>query len=187
MNRLFILSIFFVTFGFAQDKKSTYSDTSHVEIESKYFNNLYSINDSILRSEQPSRSGFKELETAGVKTIINLRRLRDDTKKAEDTNLQLEHLPLATKKITEADIIETLKLIISAEKPILIHCWHGSDRTGVMVAAYRIVVENWSKEDAIEEFRIDKFGYHQKKYPNLISLLEHLDVDTIKNQLFAEN
>ncbi|NRD22634.1 dual specificity protein phosphatase family protein [Winogradskyella litoriviva] len=187
MFRLFLFSIIFIKFGYAQDKNITDPEASHVEIESKYFNNLYSINDSILRSEQPSKSGFKELETAGVKTIINLRRLRDDNKKAEDTNLQLEHLPLATKQITEDDIIEVLKLITSAEKPILIHCWHGSDRTGVMVAAYRIVVENWTKEDAINEFRIDKFGYHQKKYPNLISLLENMDVDTIKNQLFAEN
>lgn len=183
MIRLVSIGMFCVSFGYSQNENNTEQEKSAVEIESKYFNNLYSINDSIYRSEQPSKSGFKELETSGVKTIINLRRLRNDIKKADDTELQLEHIPLATKYITEVDIIEVLQLIQSVEKPLLIHCWHGSDRTGIMVAAYRIVFENWAKEEAIKEFKIDEFGYHENRYPNLISLLENLDVENIKNQL----
>ena len=183
MIRLLLIGMFCVSFSYAQNDNKTEKEDSFIEIESKYFNNLYSINDSIFRSEQPSKSGFKELETSGIKTIINLRRLRNDIKKAEDTELQLEHIPLATKYIIEDDIIEILQLIQSVEKPLLIHCWHGSDRTGVMIAAYRIIVENWTKEEAIKEFKIDEFGYHEKRYPNLISLLENLDVANIKNQL----
>lgn len=183
MSRLVLLSVFFVYWGYAQDKSDTEGERDYIEIESKYFNNLYSISDSIYRSEQPSKKGFKELEKAKIKTIINLRRLRDDNKKAKDTNLKLEHIPLATKHITEHDIIKVLKLVKNAEKPVLIHCWHGSDRTGVMVAAYRIVIENWTKEDAVEEFMVPEFGYHKNKYPNLLALLKNLDVENIRNQV----
>jgi len=165
-----------VSLGYAQD-------AIYTEIESKYFNNFHSVNDSIYRSEQPSKMAFKALEAAGIKTILNLRRLRNDTKKAKGTNLQLEHIPLATKSITEDDVIEVLQLIQNAEKPLLIHCWHGSDRTGVMIAANRIVVENWTKEDAIKEFKNAEFGYHEKKYPNLIELLENLNVKNLRKQL----
>ena len=101
--------------------------------------------------------------------------------------MQLEHIPLATKLITEQDIFEVIQLIDNAEKPLFIHCWHGSDRTGVMVAAYRIVIENWSKEKAIKEFRNKKFGYHENKYPNLLYLLEHLNVEDIRKQLKKTN
>lgn len=76
-----------------------------------------------------------------------------------------------------------LRTIKEAKKPLLIHCWHGSDRTGVMSAAYRIVFENWSKEEAIKELRTPALGYHEKWYPHLVSLLDSLDVEKIRNEL----
>tara|TARA_B100000780_G_scaffold207610_1_gene147907 strand:- start:928 stop:1164 length:237 start_codon:yes stop_codon:yes gene_type:complete len=76
-----------------------------------------------------------------------------------------------------------LKVVKQAENPILIHCWHGSDRARVITAAYRIIFENWSKEQAIEELRKPEFGYHEKCYPNLINLLTNLDVQKIRNEL----
>lgn len=152
-------------------------------VESKYFKNLYQLNDSIYRSEQPSRKGFQELEQKGFKTILNLRRLKDDNRKARDTQLILEHIRLKSAEIDEQDIIDVLRTIKKAKKPLLIHCWHGSDRTGVMSAAYRIVFEGWSKEAAIKELRIPELGYHEKWYPHLVGLLESLDVEKIKKEL----
>jgi protein tyrosine/serine phosphatase len=89
-------------------------------------------------------------------------------------------------ELTEFRIIEALKAINNAEKPVLVHCWHGSDRTGVVVAAYRIVFENWTKEAAISEFRNSDFGYHENWYPNLIDLLENLNTEDIRKQLGME-
>ncbi|NRD20368.1 tyrosine-protein phosphatase [Winogradskyella eckloniae] len=183
MHKLIYFSMLFVTLGYAQCGDNEKHGDCYKEIDSNFFDNLYQINDSIYRSEQPNKQGFKELESSGVKTIVNLRRLRNDNKKAVNTDLQLEHIPLATKYVTEDDIIEVLQVMNSAEKPLLVHCWHGSDRTGVIIASYRIIFENWTKEDAINEFKIREFGYHKKKYPNLISLLENLDIENIKKEL----
>lgn len=149
----------------------------------KTFKNLYKLNDSIYRSEQPSRKGFALLEKKGITTILNLRRLKDDNRKAKKTNLHLEHIRLKSKAIDEEDIFNALKVIKTADKPILIHCWHGSDRTGVVSAAYRIVFEGWTKADAIAELRQPEFGYHEKWYPNLIELLNNLDVQDIRKRL----
>ncbi|MEM6718892.1 MAG: tyrosine-protein phosphatase [Bacteroidota bacterium] len=147
------------------------------------FKRLYKINDSIYRSEQPSRKGFKLLEEKGLVSILNLRRLKEDNGKAKKTDLHLIHIRLKTKAIDEEDILNVLKAIKNAKKPLLIHCWHGSDRTGITTAAYRIVFENWSKEAAIAEFRKPEFGYHEKWYPHLITLLENLDVARFKKEL----
>ncbi|EAS18745.1 hypothetical protein BBFL7_01008 [Flavobacteria bacterium BBFL7] len=93
------------------------------------------------------------------------------------------HLPMRTSRLTEAEIIVALMEIQRAQKPVLIHCWHGSDRTGVVVAAYRIVFENWTIENAIAEFRQKEYGYHESWYPHLVNILENLDVEAIKSTM----
>ncbi len=164
--------------------QTTNAQQSNFEkLNSKYFKNLYKISDDLYRAEQPSKKGFKELEALGIKTILNLRRLRNDNRKAKATNLKLEHISIKTKILDEDDIIQALKIIQNEEQPVLVHCWHGSDRTGTIIAAYRMVIQNWTKEDAITEFRYKPFGYHERMYPNLLVLLQNLDVEEIQEQL----
>lgn len=85
--------------------------------------------------------------------------------------------------MSEDDLIYALRVIKNAQKPILIHCWHGSDRTGATKAAYRIVVQGWSKDDAIAELRQPEFGHHEDWYPNIIELLKNLDVEKMRGAL----
>ncbi|MDB4461879.1 protein-tyrosine phosphatase family protein, partial [bacterium] len=63
--------------------------------------------------------------------------------------------------------------------PVLVHCLHGSDRTGAMCAAYRVVVEGWSMEDAIRERKSGGYGHH-KIWSNLERWIEGLDVEALK-------
>ena len=160
----------------SQEVKSKAVSPEHVK-------RFFKVSENLFRSSQPSKKGFIELEKKGIQTVINLRRLKDDKRKARHTNLILEHIRLKTKEINENDIFEVLKAIQKAKKPILIHCWHGSDRTGVVTAAYRVIYENWTKEQAIEEFRQAKFGYHEKWYPNLLTLISNLNVQKIRTDL----
>lgn len=153
------------------------------KIESKNFKNLYRLNNSLFRSEQPGKKGFKELELLGIKTVINLRRQKKDDRKARETGLQLVKVPLKAGRLTEEEIVTVLKAIQTAQDPVLVHCWHGSDRTGAIAAAYRIVFENWSRQKAIAELRIKSLGYHEKMYPNLIPLIENLNIARVRKEL----
>ena len=153
------------------------------KVDQKGFKRLYKLNDSVFRSEQPSKKDFEALEDMGLKTIVNFRRNKTDDRKARKTLLKLEHLPLRTKELTQDQLLTALKLVKFAEKPVLLHCWHGSDRTGAISAAYRIVFEDWDKEDAIKELRIEELGYHENWYPNVVDLLRVLDVAKIKEEL----
>ncbi|MEP2279475.1 dual specificity protein phosphatase family protein, partial [Maribacter sp.] len=159
--------------------------TASKKIASNNFHNLYSINDNMYRSEQPTKKGTKELQAMGIKSIVNLRRQPTDERKIKGLNLDLNRIPLKASRIDFDDIFNALNSIQQAEKPVLVHCWHGSDRTGAIIAASRMVFDNWSKEKAIAEFTDIRFGYHRTRFPNLIALLESLDVDKLKNKLEA--
>lgn len=153
------------------------------EVECQYLDNLYQVSDSLYRSEQPSRKGFGELDKLGIKTVLNFRRLWKDDRKARDTDMELVWMPLRAGELTESELLAALTAIKNAEKPVLIHCWHGSDRTGAISAAYRIVFEGWSKARAIEELRIEALGYHEDWYPNVIDLINDLDAQSFRTAL----
>ena len=48
-------------------------------------------------------------------------------------------------------IREIVADIVAAEKPVFVHCLHGEDRTGLVIGAYRMLVEGWSFDRACAE------------------------------------
>jgi protein tyrosine/serine phosphatase len=83
-------------------------------------------------------------------------------------------------EIDDAKISKAMLMLAEAPKPVLVHCWHGSDRTGVVIAMYRMVFQDWPREKAIDEFENGGFGYHKSVYPNIERYLETVDVDRFK-------
>ena len=74
----------------------------------------------------------------------------------------------------------------NAPKPILIHCRHGSDRTGAIVAACRIVFENWPEEQAVAELKDPKFGHHTTLYKNIPQLIRKTDWEKIRYKIMKD-
>ena len=87
--------------------------------------------------------------------------------------------------LTIDDLVSGLRLLRDAPKPVLVHCWHGSDRTGSLVAAYRIVFQDWTREAALDELRHGGFGYHERWFPNIIKLFEALDPAELRRRVKA--
>ncbi len=145
-------------------------------------NNFYWVDNNIYRAEQPDEEDFKALAKLGIKEILNLREYHRD-EDAEENQFAVHRLPMAAGSVSEQQLLEALTLIKNRKGPLLIHCWHGSDRTGATVAAYRLVFQNWSKEQAIDEMVNGGYGYHAGIYPNLLELINKLDVAKIRKQL----
>lgn len=149
--------------------------------------NFHQVNGTLYRSNQPDAGELEYLYTVkGIRSVLNLRENNSDKGKVEAVNrkwknaITLYEIPLDTGKITEADLYKILTVIRDAPKPLLIHCWHGSDRTGCAVAASRIVFENWSVEDAIAELMKPEYGHHKRIYTNIPELLRKADWKKIK-------
>lgn len=145
--------------------------------------NLHRVSPELYRSGQPEPEGFTKLEQMGVRSVLNLREYRRDTPKAAHTGLHIMEYPMAASKATAADVEACLRLIQEAPKPVLVHCWHGSNRTGIIVAAYRIVFQGWSIEAAEADLKDEAYGYSEFWYGNLTELLHTTDWKAMKQRL----
>ncbi len=139
----------------------------------------------IWRSGQPSREEFDTLAKRGLKSTLNLRRHHSDQSKLKGMPIVEFRLAVNAGDLTRADLLRAVRIVRDAPKPILIHCWHGSDRTGTVVAACRIVFSGWSVEKALAELRKSEYGHHALIYRNLPKLLESIDWEEFRRELEA--
>jgi len=146
---------------------------------------MHKVDEGIYRSSQPDALQFKELEKLGFSEVLNLRMLRSDKRKAKDTSLILHHKRMMAETLCKNDLLRALRVIKNRKGKILIHCHHGSDRTGAVVAMYRIVFQNWTKESAIDEMKNGGYGFHTI-YTNIPKLLNRIDIEKFRNKLFEE-
>lgn len=145
--------------------------------------NLHKVDDHLYRSGQPTKAGMKNLEKLGIKTIVNLRSFHSDRDEIEGTALGLVHITMKAWHPEDREIIRFLNIAADKEKqPVLVHCWHGADRTGTMCALYRIAVQGWSKEAAIREMTEGGYDFHPV-WTNLIRYIKKLDIPSLKTRL----
>lgn len=136
----------------------------------------------LYRSGQPDRADLLSLaQTRGVATVVNLRYRISDRQEVRHTGISEVRLKLKAQSITFSDMVSGLIAIRDARKPVLVHCLHGSDRTGCLVACYRMVFQNWNREDAIAEFRDEQYGYNYQWFPNLLTFLQEVDIEALKS------
>ena len=148
--------------------------------------NLHILSTNLYRSAQPSRRGMKNLENLGIKTVINLRSFNSDRSELKGTKLQRAHIYMKAWHPEDKEVLTFLRIATDANRtPVLVHCQHGADRTGTMCAVYRIVVQGWTKEEALREMQDGGYGYHPI-WKNLPPWIEKLDVDSIRRELGIE-
>lgn len=153
-----------------------------VPLERPGLPNLHKVDDNLYRGAQPTAEGFRELKALGIKTVINLRKFHSDRKLLGDTGLRYVSIGANAWHSEDEDVIEFLKTVSDTSKgPFFVHCQHGADRTGTMNAVYRIVMQGWTKERAIEEMTRGGYGFHSV-WKNLIRYIQKLDVEKIRRK-----
>ncbi len=143
--------------------------------------NLYRVNQDFYRSAQLESKDVALLQTLGIKTVVSLRSFHSDTGIFKDTGIKLQRIGINTWNINDSNVISALRAIKAAEKdgPVLLHCMHGADRTGLVTAMYRILYQAWSKEKALEELMKGGYGYHSM-WKNIPEYLKNVNIEKIR-------
>lgn len=129
---------------------------------SKDLPNFHQVNSNLFRGGQPTEQGIKELQKMGVRTVVDLRDQDSRAGKEEvlvkAAGMKFINVPLENWLAPNAVFLEDLmKHLNSPEnQPVFVHCKRGSDRTGTVIAVYRITHDGWTGEQASEEAK--KFG-----------------------------
>ena len=157
---------------------------SHWGHELKSDANFYKISDHLYRSEQPILDDVPAIHAQNIKTIINLRQGKDNDDERLFTDIRLIRQPLITWRVSAFDVAKVLYDIEKYQKDgaVLIHCRHGADRTGIVIAMYRVIYEGMDIEEARREMKHGDYGYHLI-WKNLDNLLSPAGVASVKGEL----
>jgi tyrosine-protein phosphatase SIW14 len=120
--------------------------------------NFQKVDDHVFRGAQPTDSGFKDLAQLGIKTIIDLRDVGEHSQANEEkvvTDLGMRYVSvpmqgMSTPKISQVAAVLAL-LNDTASGPVFVHCKRGADRTGTVIAVYRIAHYSWDNKKALSE------------------------------------
>ncbi|VVO14651.1 dual specificity protein phosphatase family protein [Pseudomonas fluorescens] len=145
--------------------------------------NLYQMSPTLYRSALPDENAIPLLKRLNVATVINFLPEPDSSWLATPGISQVQ-LPYRTKHVDDADVLAAIRAIQAAESkgPVLMHCKHGSNRTGLMAAMYRVVVQDWSKEDALNEMTQGGFG-DSTHFKDGIRYMMQVDVEKLRTAL----
>ncbi len=153
----------------------------------KHDANLYRIDDKLYRSEQPVAEDGEAIVKLGIQSVINLRFFdRNDDDYLKAYGLTLLNRPLLSWSIKPKEIAEILYLIEKQQQngAVLIHCYHGADRTGLIAGMYRIIYQGWTAEEAKAEMQHGPYGYHSI-WKNIANLFTEEKVNQVKMHLEA--
>jgi protein tyrosine phosphatase (PTP) superfamily phosphohydrolase (DUF442 family) len=117
----------------------------------------------VFRSAQPSSGDLREIRERGVRTVLVLRSAIPEAEQvaAARVGLELVHVPMDGTKIPSIEEVDRALAVIlePSKRPVLVHCAHGEERTGAVIAAYRVVAQGWDPAAAEAEALELGFGF----------------------------
>ena len=122
---------------------------------------------ALWRGAKPDSPGATALISLGVRTVVNLELLDDDRdafrmarpSTAVSTSIDYfrirdwEPNVVIAPALLDSHVSAFIAIVKTQAKPIYVHCRSGQNRTGVMIAAYRVMLEGASIESAIGEMQ----------------------------------
>ena len=121
--------------------------------------NFHVVDAQVFRGGEVTPGSVAWLKAKGVKTIIKL-----DDENMDEASWGIDVHPYHINKLglnLSFDLVTGVLndiLQSSARGAVYVHCEYGSDRTGLIIALYRIL-KGWPKEQAIAEMNDPEFGH----------------------------
>jgi len=136
--------------------------------------NFAQVSETLFRGAQPKKNGYAELKKLGVELVVSFRehpqQISQERRAVEGQGMRFISIPWESfAPASNAQVAEFLELLrANPGRKIFVHCRRGAERTGVMLAAFRIAAQQWTPQQALDE--MERFGFrglffrHLKKY-----------------------
>ncbi|MFV0389035.1 MAG: fused DSP-PTPase phosphatase/NAD kinase-like protein [Pyrinomonadaceae bacterium] len=130
--------------------------------------NFQQVETFLYRGGQPTQKGIIELkEKYGIKTIISLRsndeNAQKEAKAVEANSMKFINVALSNWfKPKKSEMDEIMTYVNDKEnQPVFVHCKRGSDRTGTVIAVYRMQYQGWLPTRTLDEAKKYGIGWWQ--------------------------
>jgi uncharacterized protein (TIGR01244 family) len=137
--------------------------------------NFHMVNDHVYRGAQPSVEGFQSLAKMGIKTIVDLRQAEGGRSAAEKqaveaAGMKYINIPmLGMHTPNSGDVAKALAVLEDSKAgPVFVHCRRGADRTGAVLACYRISHDHWDNQRALAEAKSFGMAWIQKSIQHYV-------------------
>jgi tyrosine-protein phosphatase SIW14 len=144
--------------------------------------NFAQVDQHLFRGAQPTKEGIEYLAKLGVKTVLDLREA-DEKAQAEErlvtsAGMKYVNIPMTgLKPPTEAETSQVLGILEDGSGSVFVHCKRGADRTGAVIAAYRIDHDGWDNRRALKEAMAQGMSSFQIQRQNYILSLRPKTAD----------
>lgn len=130
-------------------------------LKSKDLPNFHEVHPFLYRSGEPTEAGLEKAKQKGITTLIDLRggdKSREEAQWAKKLGMKYINLPMTAEPPTPKQIDTFMTTVKAAEAnpkngSVLVHCAHGSDRTGCMVGIWRVSEDHWDYDKTYAEMR----------------------------------
>jgi tyrosine-protein phosphatase SIW14 len=129
--------------------------------------NFHQVDAHVFRGAEPSQEGFQYLASLGVKTVVDLResdaRSRKEEQEVTGAGMKYVNVPMTgLTPPTQAEMATILGILENEkEGAVFVHCKRGADRTGAVIASYRIEHDGWDNARALSEAKADGMRFSQ--------------------------
>jgi len=143
-------------------------------------NNFSQVDEHVYRGAQPTPEGFQYLAKIGVETVLDLREGGERATGEEQlvTSLGMKYVNVPMTGLTPPTKEEITRILVLLEDAkvggVFVHCMRGADRTGAVIAAYRIDHDHWDNSRALKEAMEFGMGFFQVQRQKFIRKFQPL-------------
>jgi uncharacterized protein (TIGR01244 family) len=137
--------------------------------------NFQKVNDRLYRGAQPTDQGFQDLAQLGIKTVIDLRDIgehsqADEQKIVTSLGMRYVSIPMHGLSTPENDKVAAVQALFNDANggPVFVHCKRGADRTGMVIAVYRISHDGWDNKKALSEAKSNGMSIFERAIQHFV-------------------
>lgn len=154
------------------------------------WSNMHEIAPGVWRANQPSPRRLRRWKALGIKSVINLRGTEPkahyllEAEACRKLGIRLHSLRFSSRRFAPPErLIELLDLMRDAERPTVIHCKSGADRTGLASALYLMDAEGVPVEVAQKQMSLRYLHLKNSSRGAMDHLLDAYAADHARNPM----